>query len=81
MTNSEDPYFIVKEEINNSINHLNGLFQSWNRILKSTSSADNEELVKTSEELKDLMLATNGTLDDLQDSLDILSYFYRFSFT
>jgi len=60
---------VTFRDVQGAITNLSGLIQSWHRILKVARSPDNEELQKTSEEIKSIMLTTNGSLDDLQDSI------------
>ncbi|CAI2171569.1 19893_t:CDS:2 [Funneliformis geosporum] len=60
---SDDPFFTVKEEIEQNFTTVTTLFESWNRIFSTVSSRKNEELRRTEEELK-------STLQDIATDLD-----------
>ncbi|KAF9433216.1 hypothetical protein BGZ76_009742 [Entomortierella beljakovae] len=57
----EDPFILIK--------NASTLFASWKRILQTVASADNEELIKTREELFQIIANIEQDLEDLDDAV------------
>ncbi|KAF9397332.1 hypothetical protein BGX21_008974, partial [Mortierella sp. AD011] len=56
-------------DVLSSLNSASTLFASWKRILQTVTSADNEELVKTKEELLQIISNVEQDLEDLDDAV------------
>ncbi|KAG9304276.1 hypothetical protein G9A89_019838 [Geosiphon pyriformis] len=75
---SEDPFFVVKEDVEENMANLSNLFQSWKRIYNTVSSRYNEELQRTEEDLRAITQGITTDLDDLEETINILSNFSIF---
>ncbi|KXN73981.1 hypothetical protein CONCODRAFT_77113 [Conidiobolus coronatus NRRL 28638] len=67
----EDPYNLVKEEIQDSLKTLNTLFSSWNRLLKRIATISSEEFQKTTSEVLELVDTLEETCEDLSESVNL----------
>ncbi|CAG8457522.1 601_t:CDS:2 [Acaulospora morrowiae] len=65
----EDPFFVVKEEIEQNVSAATTLFESWNRIYNTVASINNEELQRTEEELRSTLNDVSADLDDTRQQL------------
>ncbi|KAG0352480.1 t-SNARE [Gamsiella multidivaricata] len=65
----EDPFILIKNEVLSSLSNASQLFESWRRILQTVTSAENEELVKTKEELLGILGNIEQDLEDLDDAV------------
>ncbi|KAF9351334.1 hypothetical protein BGX34_000646, partial [Mortierella sp. NVP85] len=65
----EDPFTIIKRDILSSLSNASTLFESWRRILQTVTSAENEELLKTKEELLQIINTIDQDLEDLDDAV------------
>ncbi|KAG0045913.1 hypothetical protein BGZ83_008887 [Gryganskiella cystojenkinii] len=65
----EDPFILIKNDVLSSLNNASTLFESWKRILQTVTSAENEELVKTKEELLQILANIEQDLEDLDDAV------------
>ncbi|KAI8580636.1 hypothetical protein K450DRAFT_236556 [Umbelopsis ramanniana AG] len=66
---TQDPFLVVKKEVEGSLDNATALFDSWKRIYNTVSSPSNEELMWTADELSSSLEAINQDLDDLQESI------------
>ncbi|KAF9428881.1 hypothetical protein BGZ94_000660 [Podila epigama] len=65
-----------------SLSNASTLFESWKRILQTVTSAENEELVKTNEELNQILNNIEQDLEDLDDAVRaVLENPQRFNLT
>ncbi|GBC00502.1 hypothetical protein RclHR1_03880012 [Rhizophagus clarus] len=69
-----DPFFTVKEEIENNVATALTLFNSWNRIYNTVSSKTNEELKRTEEELRTTLQEITTDLGDVEETINILFF-------
>ncbi|KAF8984846.1 hypothetical protein BGZ46_006788 [Entomortierella lignicola] len=65
----EDPFILIKNDVLSYLNNASTLYASWKRILQTVTSADNEELVKTKEELLQIINNVEQDLEDLDDAV------------
>ncbi|KAG0375965.1 MAG: t-SNARE [Linnemannia gamsii] len=65
----EDPFILIKNEVLSSLSNASTLFESWKRILQTVTSAQNEELLKTKEELLQILANTEQDLQDLDNAV------------
>jgi len=66
---AQDPFNVVKREVEGSLDNAIALFDSWKRIYNTVSSTTNEELVWTADELSAALEAINQDLDDLEEAV------------
>ncbi|KAG0173199.1 Syntaxin-6 [Apophysomyces sp. BC1034] len=64
----EDPFVIVKRQVEEALVNASTLFDSWKRIQQTVSSPRNQELVWTSDELNASLEAIEQDLDDLDEA-------------
>ncbi|KAF9937257.1 hypothetical protein BGZ75_009978 [Mortierella antarctica] len=65
----EDPFILIKNDVLASLGNASTLFESWKRIVQTVNSADNEELLKTKEELTQILSNIEQDLEDLDDAV------------
>ncbi|KAF9289471.1 hypothetical protein BGZ68_009275 [Mortierella alpina] len=65
----EDPFILIKNDVLASLGNASTLFESWKRIVQTVTSADNEELLKTKEELTQILSNIEQDLEDLDDAV------------
>ncbi|KAF9124604.1 hypothetical protein BGW39_008090 [Mortierella sp. 14UC] len=65
----EDPFILIKNDVLSSLSSASTLFESWKRILQTVTSAQNEELLKTKEELLQILGNIEQDLEDLDDAV------------
>ncbi|CAM0138071.1 unnamed protein product [Umbelopsis sp. WA50703] len=66
---AQDPFNVVKKDVEASLNNATALYDSWKRIYNTVSSPSNEELVWTADDLKAALEAISQDLDDLEESV------------
>ncbi|CAI5776434.1 syntaxin-6 isoform X1 [Podarcis lilfordi] len=76
----EDPFFVVKGEVQKAVNTAQGLFQRWTELLQDPSTATREEIDWTTNELRNNLRSIEWDLEDLDETINIL-WVFRFSFT
>ncbi|KAF9389287.1 hypothetical protein CPC16_005914 [Podila verticillata] len=64
----EDPFILIKNDVLASLSNASALYESYKRILQTVTSAQNEELVKTKEELLQILVNIEQDLEDLDDA-------------
>ncbi|KAG1452223.1 hypothetical protein G6F56_007877 [Rhizopus delemar] len=67
----QDPFLIVKSQVEDNISNAANLFASWKRIQQTVSSPKNQELLWTADELNSTLEVIEQDLDDLQEALDM----------
>ncbi|KAI8344425.1 t-SNARE [Chlamydoabsidia padenii] len=65
----EDPFVIVENQVKESLVNADNLYSSWKRIRQTVKSANNQELLRTAEELTSCLDAMEQDLDDLDEAL------------
>lgn len=61
----EDPFFVVKEEVQKAVNTTQGLFQRWTELFQDPSTAMREEINWTTNELRNNLWSIDWDLEDL----------------
>ncbi|KAF9315702.1 Syntaxin-6 [Podila minutissima] len=78
----EDPFILIKNDVLASLSNASTLYESYKRILQTVTSAENEELVKTKEELVQILANVEQDLEDLDDAVRaVLDNPQRFNLT
>ncbi|KAL7331837.1 hypothetical protein PS15p_203971 [Mucor circinelloides] len=65
----QDPFLIVKSQVEESLVSANNLFESWKRIQQTVSSPKNQELLWTADELNSALEAIEQDIEDLEEAL------------
>lgn len=67
-----DPFYVVKEEVEQSISGVTSLFDRWKMILQNTDTSQNEEFQWTAEELKKGIKTIEWDLNDLEETIKVV---------
>ncbi|GAB5583489.1 syntaxin-6 isoform X1 [Prionailurus iriomotensis] len=65
----EDPFFVVKGEVQKAVNTAQGLFQRWTELLQDPSTATREEIDWTTNELRNNLRSIEWDLEDLDETI------------
>ncbi|KAF9182199.1 hypothetical protein BGZ51_004884 [Haplosporangium sp. Z 767] len=65
----EDPFILIKNDVLSSLSNASTVFESWKRIAQTVTSTENEELLKTKEELLQILTNIEQDLEDLDDAV------------
>ncbi|XP_072919795.1 syntaxin-6 isoform X1 [Hemitrygon akajei] len=68
----EDPFFVVKGEVQKAVNTSQGLYQRWTELLTDPSSASKEECDWTTNELRNSLRSIEWDLEDLDETISIV---------
>ncbi|XP_069593828.1 syntaxin-6 [Ranitomeya imitator] len=68
----EDPFFVVKGEVQKAVNTAQGLFQRWTDLLQDPSIVTREELDWTTNELRNNLRSIEWDLEDLDETISIV---------
>ncbi|XP_056614249.1 syntaxin-6 [Triplophysa dalaica] len=69
----EDPFFVVKGEVQKAVNNAQGLHQRWMELLQDAGGASKEEVDWTTNELRNSLRSIEWDLEDLDETINILS--------
>ncbi|OBZ90863.1 Syntaxin-6 [Choanephora cucurbitarum] len=67
----EDPFLIVKSQVEDTLADANNLFESWKRIQQTVSSPKNQELLWTADELNSTLESAEQDIEDLEEALQV----------
>ncbi|KAI8090921.1 syntaxin 6, N-terminal-domain-containing protein [Gilbertella persicaria] len=65
----QDPFLIVKSQVEDTLVNASNLFESWKRIQQTVSSPKNQELLWTADELNSTLEAIEQDIEDLEEAL------------
>ncbi|XP_067829072.1 syntaxin-6-like [Heptranchias perlo] len=68
----EDPFFVVKGEVQKAVNTARGLYQRWCELLQDTQSISKEEYDWTTNELRNSLRSIEWDLEDLDETIGIV---------
>uniref|UniRef100_M3XYE8 Syntaxin 10 n=1 Tax=Mustela putorius furo TaxID=9669 RepID=M3XYE8_MUSPF len=68
----EDPFFVVRGEVQKAVNTARGLYQRWSELLQEDAAVGREELDWTTNELRNGLRSIEWDLEDLEETIDIL---------
>ncbi|CAI9169732.1 unnamed protein product [Rangifer tarandus platyrhynchus] len=69
----EDPFFVVRGEVQKAVNTARGLYQRWCELLQESAVVGREELDWTTNELRNGLRSIEWDLEDLEETIDILA--------
>ncbi|KAM6218423.1 syntaxin-10 isoform 3-T3 [Rhynchocyon petersi] len=69
----EDPFFVVRGEVQKAVNTARGLYQRWGELLQEDAAIGREELDWTTNELRNGLRSIEWDLEDLEETIDILA--------
>ncbi|KAF9582350.1 hypothetical protein BGW38_000315 [Lunasporangiospora selenospora] len=65
----EDPFILIKNDVLSSLGNASTLSESYKRIAQTVTSTENEELLKTREELNQILSNIEQDLEDLDEAV------------
>ncbi|XP_053438228.1 syntaxin-10 isoform X3 [Nycticebus coucang] len=68
----EDPFFVVRGEVQKAVNTARGLYQRWCELLQESTSVRREELDWTTNELRNGLRSIEWDLEDLEETIGIV---------
>ncbi|KAF4097631.1 hypothetical protein G5714_021639 [Onychostoma macrolepis] len=70
----EDPFFVVKGEVQKAVNTAQGLHQRWMELQQDPGGASKEEVDWTTNELRNSLRSIEWDLEDLDETINILLF-------
>ncbi|XP_039598531.1 syntaxin-6-like, partial [Polypterus senegalus] len=68
----EDPFFVVKGEVQKAVNTARGLYQRWTELLEESTFVSKEEFDWTTNELRNSLRSIEWDLEDLEETIGIV---------
>lgn len=68
----EDPFFVVKQEVQKAVGTAKGLYQRWKELLEDGSAGSKEEYDWTTKELRNSLRSIDWDLEDLEETVGIV---------
>lgn len=68
----EDPFFVVKGEVQKAVNNAQGLYQRWMELSQDPGGATKEEVDWTTNELRNSLRSIEWDLEDLDETISIV---------
>ncbi|TKS75246.1 Syntaxin-6 [Collichthys lucidus] len=68
----EDPFFVVKGEVQKAVNAAQSLHHRWSELLQEGGGASKEEMDWTTNELRNSLRSIEWDLEDLDETINIL---------
>jgi len=68
----QDPFYVVKEEVQQSVDGVTTLYKRWRELLETSNTAHNDEFKWTTNELKSGIKSIEWDLQDLDDTIGIV---------
>jgi len=68
----QDPFYVVKEEVQQSVQGIVTLYERWRHLLETTNTAHSDEFKWTSNELKNGIKSIDWDLNDLDETISIV---------
>ncbi|CAL8251932.1 unnamed protein product [Merluccius merluccius] len=68
----EDPFFVVRGEVQKAVNSAQGLHQRWTDLLRDPGTVTKEEVDWTTNELRNSLRSIEWDLEDLDETINIL---------
>uniref|UniRef100_A0A8C6X089 Syntaxin 6 n=1 Tax=Neogobius melanostomus TaxID=47308 RepID=A0A8C6X089_9GOBI len=68
----EDPFFVVKGEVQKAVNAAQSLHQRWSELVQEGGGASKEEMDWTTNELRNSLRSIEWDLEDLDETISIV---------
>uniref|UniRef100_A0A8C6UDV4 Syntaxin 10 n=1 Tax=Neogobius melanostomus TaxID=47308 RepID=A0A8C6UDV4_9GOBI len=68
----EDPFFVVKGEVQKALSRAHGLFERWEELLQDGTQVSRDELDWSTNELRNCLRAIDWDLEDLSETISIV---------
>jgi len=69
---TQDPFYVVKEEVTQSMEGITALYNRWKDLLSTTNTSQSEEFKWTTNELKTGLKSIEYDLTDLEDTVSVV---------
>jgi len=69
---SEDPFFVVKDEVQKAVSLARGLYERWCDLLENPGNCSREEYEWTTNELRNALRSIDWDLEDLEETISIV---------
>jgi len=68
----QDPFYVVKEEVQQSVSGVTTLYDRWQELLRNTNTAQNDEFKWTTSQIKNGIKSIEWDLQDLEETIGIV---------
>lgn len=68
----QDPFYVVQEEVQQSVSGVTTLYERWQDLLKSTNTSQNDEFKWTTREIKNGIKRIEWDIQDLEETIGIV---------
>jgi len=68
----EDPFFVVKDEVQKAVQTARGLYQRWCELLNAGGNVSRDEYEWTANELRNSLRSIEWDLEDLEETISIV---------
>lgn len=68
----EDPFFVVKDEVQKAVETSKNLYQRWCELINENRMVVKEELDWTTNELRNSLRSIEWDLEDLEETISIV---------
>jgi len=72
MGDTRDPYEMVKEEVQRTVDGIGGIFSRWQQLLKNTNTAETDEFEFTTRELTEHLGSIEDDLKALEETVGLV---------
>jgi len=72
MASMQDPFYVVKDEVQQSLGGITALYDRWKDLLQTTNTAANDEFKWTTNELKSGLRSIEWDMNDLEETVRIV---------
>jgi len=68
----QDPFYVVQEEVQQSVSGVTALYERWQELLKNTNTSQNDEFKWTTREIKNGIKRIEWDIQDLEETIGIV---------
>jgi len=68
----QDPFYVVKEEVQQSVSGVNSMYERWQELLKGTNTAQNDEFKWITTQIKNGIKSIEWDIQDLEETIGIV---------
>jgi len=72
MSNLQDPFYVVKEEVNEALQAVGEIYDKWKDLLEKSNTATNDEFKWVSNELRTGLRGIESDLGDLEETISVV---------
>jgi len=72
MSNMQDPFYVVKEEVNEALQAVGEIYDKWKDLLENSNTAMNDEFKWVSNELRTGLRGIESDLGDLEETISVV---------